>query len=181
MSADTKAKLTAKQARFVEEYLIDLNATQAAIRAGYSEKTANEQGARLLANVSIKEAIDAGKSERSNETKIDAQWVLNRLAEEATADVADLYYEDGAIKPVHEWPKIWRQGLVAGVKHQELRDHEGNRTGEFIVDVKLSDRIRRLELIGKHVGVKAFEETLNVKGLDTLADRLDRAMKRGGE
>lgn len=50
-------KLTDKQKKFVEEYLIDLNATQSAIRAGYSPKTANEQGARLLANVSIQEAI----------------------------------------------------------------------------------------------------------------------------
>jgi phage terminase small subunit len=170
--------MTPKQEQFVREYLIDLNATQAAIRAGYSAKTANEQGARLLANVSVRAAIDAARSERSQETKIDAAWVLKRLADEAVADINDLYTDSGAIKPVSEWPLIWRQGLVAGVKHQELRDGEGNRTGEFIVDVKLSDRIRRIELIGKHVGVKAFEEQIAVTGLDALADRLARASKR---
>ncbi|TIR78838.1 MAG: terminase small subunit [Mesorhizobium sp.] len=173
--------MTPKQEQFVREYLIDLNATQAAIRAGYSAKTAYSQGERLLKNDEIAAAIEAAKTERSEETKIDAAWVLKRLAEEAQADMADLYTETGAIKPVHEWPLIWRQGLVAGIKHQELRDEEGNRTGEFIVDVKVSDRVRRLELIGKHVAVKAFEDQVNITGLDALADRLARAAKRSGD
>ncbi|OJF92075.1 terminase [Rhizobium sp. 58] len=171
------AELTPKQRLFVAEYLKDLNATQAAIRAGYSEKTAYAQGARLLTNAEIAAAIDHAKIERSEKTKIDANWVLDRLALEAEADIADIYYEDGAVKPVHEWPKIWRQGLVAGIKHQELRDSEGNRTGEFIVDVKISDRIRRIELIGKHVRVNAFQDIVEHKGLDALADRMERAAK----
>ncbi|MER9452063.1 terminase small subunit [Mesorhizobium sp. M0254] len=170
--------MTPKQEQFVREYLIDLNATQAAIRCGYSAKTANREGARLLSKAVIKAAIDAARVERSQETKIDAAWVLKRLADEAVADINDLYTDSGAIKPVSEWPLIWRQGLVAGIKHQELRDGEGNRTGEFIVDVKLSDLIRRIELIGKHVGVKAFEEQISMTGLDALADRLARASKR---
>ena len=175
------ADLTPKQSRFVDEYLIDLNATQAAIRAGYSERTANEQGARLLANVSVKAEIELRTTERSEKTQINAAWVLERLAQEATADLADIYDETGAIKPIHDWPLIWRQGLIAGIKHQELRDSEGNRTGEFIVDVKVSDRIRRLELIGKHIGVNAFQEVVQHKGLDGLADRMARAAKRNGE
>ncbi|TIN82237.1 terminase small subunit [Mesorhizobium sp.] len=181
MTPKSKPTMTPKQEQFVREYLIDLNATQAAIRAGYSAKTAYSQGERLLKNDEIAAAIEAAKTERSEETKIDAAWVLKRLAEEAQADMADLYTETGAIKPVHEWPLIWRQGLVAGIKHQELRDSEGNRTGEFIIDVKVSDRVRRLELIGKHVAVKAFEEQVNVTGLDALADRLARAAKRAGD
>lgn len=172
--------MTPKQEQFVREYLIDLNATQAAIRCGYSAKTAYAQGSRLLSNAEIVAAIADAKIERSQETKIDAAWVLKRLADEAVADINDLYTDSGAIKPVSEWPLIWRQGLVAGIKHQELRDGEGNRTGEFIVDVKLSDRIRRIELIGKHVGVKAFEEQISMTGLDALADRLARASKRDG-
>src|SRR5262249_17102180 len=71
--------MTPKQQRFIQEYLIDLNATQAAIRAGYSPKTANEQGARLLAKVSIREAIQAAMRERAEKTGISAQWVLDRL------------------------------------------------------------------------------------------------------
>lgn len=165
-------ELTAKQRRFVDEYLIDLNATQAAIRAGYSEKTAQAIAAENLSKPLIKAEIDAALDRRSKETQIDANWVLKRLADEAEADVADLYDEDGKLKPMKDWPKIWRQGLVAGVKTHVSED------GVAIIDVKLSDRIRRLELIGKHVRVNAFQEVVQHKGLEGLADRLARAKKR---
>lgn len=169
-------ELTAKQQSFVEEYLIDLNATQAAIRAGYSAKTANEIGAENLAKPSIRAAVDAALLERTQKTKIDANWVLERLAAEAEADIADLYEPDGALKPVHEWPKIWRQGLVAGVDVEEITV-EGVKMGE-VRKIKLSDRVKRLELIGKHVRVNAFQDVVQHKGLDGLADRLARAKKR---
>lgn len=174
-------KLSPKQQQFVAEYLIDLNATQAAIRAGYSRKTAHSQGPRLLENVEVEAAINAAKLARSTVTKIDANWVLERLAEESQADVADLYSkETGDLLPVHEWPKIWRQGLVAGIEIDALYDGVGAdrvRIGET-KKVRLSERIRRLELIGKHVAVNAFQEQVAVKGLDSLADRLERAMRR---
>jgi len=76
----------ARRARFVEEYLVDLNATQAAIRAGYSEKTANRQGSRLLSNVDIQEAIAKGKVRLSEQTGITAQYVINGLREIASQD-----------------------------------------------------------------------------------------------
>ncbi len=81
--------LNPKPARFVEEYLIDLNATAAAERAGYSKP--NKQGPRLLVNVGVAAAIQEAKAERSERLKIDADWVLARLVGEATADLADLY------------------------------------------------------------------------------------------
>jgi len=71
--------LTNKQRRFVEEYLVDLNALQAAIRAVYSEKTANEQGARLLAKVSVKEAVQIEMDKRSQRTEINADYVLKTI------------------------------------------------------------------------------------------------------
>lgn len=76
--------LTAKQEAFVAEYLIDLNATQAAIRAGYSEKTAQEQGSRLLSNVMVAQAIADGASKRIQKAEITAQDVLSGLYLEAT-------------------------------------------------------------------------------------------------
>lgn len=169
--------LTPKQAQFVREYLIDLNATQAAIRAGYSEKTAEKIGSENLKKPEIKAALDKAMTERSEKTKIDAQWVLERLAEEATADIADLYDDDGKLKPVKEWPKIWRQGLVQGIDVDEIT--AGDVVIGTVRKIKLSDRVRRLELIGKHVGVKAFEEQISLAGVDALADRLARAAKRG--
>ncbi len=78
--------LTPKQARFVEEYLIDLNATQAAIRAGYSAKTANEQGAQLLAKLSIRQAVAEAQAVRSKRTEITHDEVIQGLTKEATLE-----------------------------------------------------------------------------------------------
>ena len=155
------SKLTPKQSAFVAEYLIDLNATQAAIRAGYSQRTANTQGNRLLVNVSVAEAIAKAKAARSEKTGIDAAWVLTRLTQEATADLADIIGDNGELRPISEWPLIWRQGLVTGVDVQE-NVVEGVKMGQTI-KVKLSDRIKRIELIGKHVDVQAFREQVDLK------------------
>ena len=78
--------LTPKQACFVEEYLIDLNATQAAIRAGYSAKTANEQGAQLLAKLSIRQAVAEAQAIRSKRTEITQDEVIQGLKKEATLE-----------------------------------------------------------------------------------------------
>lgn len=168
--------MTPKQQRFVEEYLIDLNATQAAIRAGYSRETAYAIGHENLSKPEIVEAIAAAQKARSERTAVDAAWVLQRLDEEARADIADLYDEHGRIKPVHEWPLIWRQGLVAGVEVEEIVEKgTGQWQGDAqdapppvpvgrVTKVKLSDRIKRLELIGKHVGVQAFREQIAQTG-----------------
>lgn len=159
--------MTPKQQRFVEEYLIDLNATQAAIRAGYSAATAMEQGYQLLQNSSVAEAITALKAKRSEKTGIDAAWLLTRLAKEADADLNDIYDEEGGLKPIADWPIIWRQGLVGGIKTIEERDDDGKVTG-IIREVKLSDRVKRLELIGKHVDVQAFKERVEHSGAMAL-------------
>lgn len=156
--------LTDKQRRFVDEYLIDLNATQAAIRAGYSEKTAYRTGADNLRKPQIAEAVAKAKSQRSERTKIDADWLLRRLADEAEADVADLYDESGQLLPVKDWPEIWRKGLVAGLDVEEITI-EGVKIG-MIKKLKLSDRTKRLELIGKHVDVQAFREQVGHSGPD---------------
>jgi len=175
--------LNDKQRRFVEEYLIDLNATQAAIRAGYSERTAHSQGPRLLENVGIIAAIEEAKAERSKRTKIDADWLLKRLADEATADIADLYDDDNNLKSVKDWPLIWRQGLVAGVEIDALYEGYGEDREQVghTKKLKLSDRIKRLELIGRHVDVQAFKEKVEVELTGSLAERLARAKARAGK
>lgn len=154
--------LNEKQQLFCLEYIKDLNATQAAIRAGYSEKTAYSIGQRLLKHVEIQKETERLLSERSERTKIDADWLLTRLAAEAMADVADLYYDNGRIKPVHEWPEVWRQGLVTGM----------DTTAGVITGLKVSDRIKRLELIGKHIGVQAFKDKVEVSGNVTFTKML---------
>lgn len=85
MATDERG-LTPRQAAFVREYLIDLNAKQAAVRAGYSEATAQEQASRLLSNVKVRAAVDAGKADRAAELKVTASDVIRILLKEATAD-----------------------------------------------------------------------------------------------
>jgi phage terminase small subunit len=159
-------KLKGKQQLFVDEYLKDLNATQAAIRAGYSENSAAEAGYENLIKPHIAKAIIEAKQARSERTQIDADWLLKRLAEEATADIADLYDAGGALKPVSMWPEIWRKGLVGGLEVQQNFAYiDGDKVPDGVVTkVKLSDRIKRLELIGKHVDVKAFQDRTEITG-----------------
>lgn len=151
-------KLTPKQQNFVNEYLIDLNATQAAKRAGYSKKTAHRIGQENLHKPTIDVAISKAKKERSDITKIDAAWLLKHLAQEVIADVNDLYDESNNIKPVKEWPLIWRQGLVAGIESGPLG----------ITKIKIADRTKIKELLGKHVDIKAFADKLDVNVAITL-------------
>ena len=164
-------KLKGKQQLFVDEYLLDPNATQAAINAGYSEKNARHTASRLLTKANILKSIIEGKTSRSERTKIDADWLLSRLADEAEADMADLYHPvTGALKPMAEWPLIWRTGLVSGVEvQQEFEYIDGNKVPDGVVTkVKLSDRIKRLELIGKHIDVKAFEDRVSTDHTGTV-------------
>lgn len=176
-------KLTDKQRLFVHEYLIDMNATQAAIRAGYSSKpeSASAIGTENLSKPLIKAAIAKAMESRIEETQIDANWLLKRLAEEVEADVADLYGENGGMKPVHQWPEIWRKGLVAGLDvHQEYSYEDGQRIPDgLIMKLKLSDRVKRLEMIGKHINVNAFQENINHTGkIDGYTeDQLDERIK----
>src|SRR5690606_14509916 len=94
--------LTAKQRRFVEEYLIDLNATQAAIRAGYSSRTAGQIGDENLKKPQIAAAVQAAQAERSARTQITQDRVLTELARIAFFDIRKLYNDDGSMKRPHE-------------------------------------------------------------------------------
>lgn len=159
--------LTAKQQQFVSEYLVDLNATQAAIRAGYSAKRADAIGYDLLRNTGVASAIHDAKQARAERTEIDADWVLKRLARDATADLADLYDDQGSLKPVKDWPMVWRTGLVAGVETVQERagvGADGEPAFVTVRKVKLLDRTKLVELIGKHVDVGAFKERVEHSG-----------------
>ena len=170
--------MTPKKHRFAEEYLIDLNATRAAVRAGYSVHTAYSIGHDLLKEPEVAALIDVLKRERSERTATDAAWVLMRLRDEVEADMADLYGENGELLSVEDWPLVWRTGLIAGVETEEL-EVDGVRVGT-VRKLRQSDRIKRLELIGRHVGVQAFKDQVDVKVTDGLADRLARAKARTG-
>ncbi|QBF27167.1 terminase small subunit [Pseudomonas tructae] len=156
--------LTAKQQRFVVEYLVDLNATQAAIRAGYAPARAREQAYQLMKKPEIKAAIERALAERAERLKADADYVLQRLLQIDQLDLADIHDDDGKIMPIKQWPPIWRQM----VKEVDMK------TGK----VKFHDKLRALELIGKHVSVNAFRERVEHSGNINLTDLTDDELDR---
>jgi phage terminase small subunit len=153
-------KLTDKQEQFCREYLIDLNATKAAIRAGYSEKTAQAQSSRLLSNVMVQNRIAELKGERNEQVNIDAAYVLKRLHEIDQMDVLDILQDDGRLKPISQWPKVWRTTLQ-GIDISTIITNNDEETQETILKkIKWPDKVRNLELLGKHVDVQAFKERI---------------------
>lgn len=151
------AKLTDKQQMFCEEYLIDLNATQAAIRAGYSTKTANEQASRLLTNVNIREYIDKKMADRSRRLGITADRVLNELAKIGFCNATDLINTNNAT--VKESATADDTAAIQSVKVKTMSSDNGDMVER---EVKLYDKTKSLELIGKHLGM--FKDKLEVGG-----------------
>ena len=162
----TEKKLTLKQQRFVEEYLVDLNGTQAAIRAGYSARTADRIAHETLHKPAVAAVVAQRMQARSAKLGVDSEWVLRRLHAEAQADLADLYDEQGNLRHPSSWPPIWRTGLVAGIETFMVPNGHVNEDGKPVYaevrKLKLIDRTKTIELIGKHVNVSAFREQVGV-------------------
>ena len=150
------AKLTAKQKKFVEEYLIDLNATQAAIRAGYSPNTAQEQSSRLLSNVMVKNEIDKAMAERSRRTGINQDRVLRELAKIAFVNPNDVInFRDATVKMTSEE----NLAAIASIKVKKIPGEYGDATER---EVKLYDKLRELDLLGRHLGM--FKDKIEING-----------------
>jgi phage terminase small subunit len=152
--------MTPKQERFIQEYLIDLNATQAAIRAGYSEDTANEQGARLLANVSIQKEIKQLMEERSKRTEITADRVLQEFWHIATDDIKNYlrFHQDENGKVKME------------IKDSDTIDTRSvgevsiGKDGQFRFKMYCKDNA--LLQVGRHLGM--FNDKLEISGVKTV-------------
>lgn len=150
--------LTDKQEMFCREYLIDLNATQAAIRAGYSDKTANRTGSENLSKPDIAQRIIDLKSERNGRVEINADYVLRRLVEIDEMDVLDILKDDGGLKMVHEWPKVWRTTLSGLDILTTVTNFDESTMENILKKIKWPDKVKNLELLGKHISVMAFKE-----------------------
>lgn len=150
-------KLNDRQERFCLEYVKDLNATQAAIRAGYSENAARNIGCENLTKPNIQKRLAELQDERSNDLKVDARYVLNRLLEIDQMDVLDILNDGGALKPVKEWPSVWRTSLSGLEVIEMLAD--GDPVGA-LKKIKWPDKVKNLELLGKHIDVGAFQEII---------------------
>lgn len=158
-------KLPPMQDRFVDEWLIDFNGTQAAIRAGYSPKTAAAAAARLLRNVNIQAEIARRQKDLQRRTEISQDRVVKELARIAFADASDyacietLTYEneDGTVSPVQ---------IVSPKDTDTLSDDQraaiaGIKQGANGIEIKLHDKIKALELLGRHIGM--FNDKIEVR------------------
>ncbi|MDL2301317.1 terminase small subunit [Lachnospiraceae bacterium OttesenSCG-928-D06] len=141
------AKLNEKQQRFVDEYLIDLNATQAAIRTGYSAKTADVQGSRLLANVKVQQAISVAMAERSKRTGVNQDRVVLELAKIAFVKMTDIVDSNGRIKTDASDDDL---SCIESVKYKSSDTDTGSSVER---EVKIASKIKSLELLGKHLGM----------------------------
>lgn len=150
--------LTDKQDMFCREYLIDLNATQAAIRAGYSENTARKIGSENLSKPDIQNRIAELKVQRNEQVNIDAAYVLKRLVEIDQMDVLDILKDDGGIKAVSEWPKVWRTTLSGFDINTSITNFDETTIENILKKIKWPDKVKNLELLGKHISVMAFKE-----------------------
>ncbi|MDE1492907.1 terminase small subunit [Xenorhabdus bovienii] len=167
--------LTDKQEMFCREYLVDLNATQAAIRAGYSEKTANRIAAQLLSKLDIQNRISELKTGRNEEVGINATYVLKRLVEIDQMDVLDILTDGGELKPVKDWPKVWRTTL-SGMEVVEMGSQD---TTALLKKIKWPDKVKNLELLGKHISVQAFRDQVKNEHdvVGKLSDMMDELSK----
>lgn len=166
--------LTKKQRLFVDEYLIDLNATQAAIRAGYSIRRATEIGYQLLQRPEVAQAIQAAMAERSKRTEVEADYVIRRLREIDEMDVLDILEDDGSFRSIRDWPKAWRQ-FLSGIEIAELFEGRGDdrRIAGVLRKVKWPDKLRNLELLSRHVGTESAALDLELKRLDVAKKRAE--------
>lgn len=172
--------LTPKQKRFVAEYLVDLNATAAARRAGYSAKTADRIGPELLGKTCVSQAIQEAIREREKRTKITQDMVLRETAKLAFFDIRKMFDKDG--KPL-DIPKLDADTAAAlvGLDVQDVynfSEDEKQFIG-YVKKYKMADKLKALELLGKHLGT--WEPKDDGLKDETEEDDLSRSLRELGE
>ncbi|UYT56161.1 terminase small subunit [Brucella sp. MAB-22] len=182
--------MTPKQELFVSEFLVDLNGTQAAIRAGYSERTAKEQAAQMLARPEIAAAINAAMGDRAEKLELTAERVLTEISVMAFYDPAEIMLEIGkADTELSDGVSVSDDGKIYGLRGpgdvRRLPDNvrraivgwSWDRNGNFTV--KLADKSKALDQLARHLSL--YNDKLAIGGFDNLADRLMRADNRASD
>lgn len=152
--------LTPRQERFVDEYLVDLNATQAAIRAGYSRRTARQIGEENLSKPDIAAAVRQQKTERAARVQITVDRVLQEVAAVAFANILDVLNEDGTMKPIQDFPP-GITAAIANLEVSEIRDPNGVSIGST-KKLRLTDKLGGLTLLMRHMGM--LNDKLKLQG-----------------
>ncbi|HCC5991733.1 TPA: terminase small subunit [Enterobacter cloacae] len=175
-----------KEAYCLEYIKCPENQTQAAINAGYSPNTAAKFASQNMRDERVQKRIAELMEERNKRMRVSADYVLMRLVEIDQMDVLDILNDDGSLKSIREWPKIWRTTLSGFDLSSTIMNMNEDSIETILKKIKWPDKVKNLELIGKHVDVNAFKERLEVSGTVTIADRMARARDRvkkqaGGE
>lgn len=171
--------LTAMQEAYAQEYTkCPENQTQAAINAGFSPNTAAVKASVMMRDERIQKRIAELMEERNKRLRVSADYVLLRLVEIDQMDVIDILNDDGTLKPIREWPKIWRTTLSGFDLSSTIMNMNEDSIETILKKIKWPDKVKNLELIGKHVDVMAFKERLDVNVNVTIADRMAAARKR---
>ena len=172
--------LTVMQEAYAQEYVkCPENQTQAAINAGFSPKSAHVKASTMMRDERIQKRIAELMEERNKRLRVSADYVLLRLVEIDQMDVLDILNDDMSIKPVSQWPKVWRQYL-SGFDLADMFEGRGDEKElvGILKKIKWPDKVKNLELIGKHVDVNAFKERMEVNVNVTIADRMAAARRR---
>ncbi|EIX9440672.1 terminase small subunit [Klebsiella pneumoniae] len=173
--------LTVMQEAYAQEYVkCPENQTQAAINAGFSQKSAHVKASTMMRDERIQKRIAELMEERNKRLRVSADYVLLRLVEIDQMDVIDILDDEGGLKPISQWPKVWRTSISAvdiNRIRMAMKDDEED-IESTLQKIKWPDKVKNLELIGKHVDVNAFKERLEVSGTVTIADRMAAARRR---
>ncbi len=173
-------QLRARYERFCREYIIDLNATRAAIAAGYSKKTAYSMGPQLLKRIEVQELIGKLLAKRSENLDYSAERILTELSKMGFSNMLDFLAPDKESgELILDFSKLTRD-QAAAIQEYTIDATGGTGDGErkqvLRTRFKLADKTRALELLGKYR--KLFTERLEVHGLEGLADSIARGRKR---
>lgn len=148
--------LNPSQARFVRAYLVSLNATKAALEAGYSPATASSQGHRLLKHAQVQEAIAQGRTQQLEKLDLKAENILRELLRIGLSDPAEAFTKEGALKPIHDMPVELRRA-ISSVETDELWapkvDENGREQIGVTRKIKFWDKNKALESLAKHLGL----------------------------
>lgn len=163
--------LTYREELFAHCYVETANASEAYRRAGGAAKHTDSAAAGMMKKPHVAKRIAELRERRLAAIEFDGREILNRLVGQVRADLRDIYDEHGALKSIHDWPPVWRTGLVVGVETVEEfeKDADGNKVQVgWLKKVKVIDRTKVLELAGRHVDIAAWKERAELSMSDEL-------------
>jgi phage terminase small subunit len=166
-----------RRTRFIKEYLLDQNATRAAIAAGFSERSAHAQGSRLLKNAEVRAKIDEENDSANKRLDLTVDRIKQEIARLAFYDPAAYWNKDGSTKPIHDIDENARRAIV-GFENAELFEGNGEERGlvGYVKKFKLADKNKALETAARCL--KMLTDKVEYSGMDEVLARLTGGRKR---